>query len=93
MIHAYAHETLRLIFSKAFRRKIKLIVYSDRAKISLQKYNLNLILRREILVQSFVRAHESRVHFQFEITTVLFTIVLSFYHLCIGRWIYCLETR
>ena len=31
-------------FLKAFRCKIKLILYSDRAKISQQKYNLKLIL-------------------------------------------------
>ena len=48
MIHAKAHETLHLNISKALRLKIKLILYSDRAKISLKNYNLNLILRREI---------------------------------------------
>ena len=48
MIHAFKHQTLHLNLSKAFRRELKLILYSDRAKISLQKYNLNLILHREI---------------------------------------------
>ena len=51
VIHANTHETLRLTFSKAIRRKIKLILYSDRPKISQQKYNLNLTLRRKILMQ------------------------------------------
>ena len=47
MIYANPHETMDLNFSKASRRKIELILYSDRAKISLQKYNLSLILGRE----------------------------------------------
>ena len=36
LIHAHAHETLQLNFSKAFRLKIKQILYSDREIISLK---------------------------------------------------------
>ena len=74
VIHAYAHETMDLNFSTPSRRKIKLILYSDRAKISLQKYNLSLILGREAFkkfkCKVCARKRESRVRSQLEITTL-----------------------
>ena len=69
VIHAYTHETFHLNFSKAFRRKIKLLLYSDRAKISLQKCKLKILFQAEKFLRNFnekfrARTREGRVHFQ-----------------------------